>query len=804
MVMQATPYTRATSFADDERNNTGGRATVRTAQVDAELDALATPLNQTIANLALIQRDDGAVRDGVVTPQSLSADTLKILSGTAGAIRGAWVTGAVYAVKDLATQSSNTYVCAVPHTAGVFATDLAAGRWVLLQLGTAPGAAGVTFTATGNIAATTVQAAVVEVDADLRSLVTATDTALRTDLADTATISKGAGLLGFLPALGYVAGSVGAWLKTLMGAGGSVNIGFQQAGGGAVARTVQAKLRESASAVDFGAVGDGVFDCAGALSLSVYPGGAFSLPAGTYKVGSSITIPSTVTMLPGAKLVPNAGVTITFANGLNAGVYQIFDCSAAASAIVFDQAKQRSGYAEWWGAVSALAPPPSPPLAAVQTQNVAAINAAAIALAKVELMPADYYTNARLLVALQGHAIHGHSNLTYGGGLGHSTRIYCTSTTADIIQLGPDVYPGSINACPQGITLRDVYLSRTVAPDVPSGCAGVRMQYTLRARMDRVKSAESIMGFSYINTVSTQVWFCDSNRSVAGTGGTDYWYGFYGNGYNGTAGWDLPGGNASLYHNYCSAGCNIASLQAGLSSGFYFDQQYTDTFFSWCETGDCNVGFNFQGNSAAGTNLGNCDVHMDHCVVDSFRQFGVFIKNSAQAGTIDINNIYCGPNPAATSAIYVQGSRSVTLTGGQLIMGAAPLALGIVIDGSAGVAVCGTQISECGSTVVRLTNANNCRIVPTIKNASVSGGAAVQLLNNCAANYVAPMVLGKAGGVSLGIQVVGAGDVRNEYNCTGIDSACVAAGATNKLVRNGVSITATGLTGSNLVSGVMT
>lgn len=51
-----------------------------------------------------------------------------------------------------------------------------------------------------------------------------------------------------------------ATLAQLAASGGSNLVGFLQAGTGAVATTVQAKLRESVSVKDFGAVGDGVAD----------------------------------------------------------------------------------------------------------------------------------------------------------------------------------------------------------------------------------------------------------------------------------------------------------------------------------------------------------------------------------------------------------------------------------------------------------------------------------------------------------------------------------------------------------------
>lgn len=47
--------------------------------------------------------------------------------------RGGWVTATIYSANDLVLQSSLLYVCIVTHTSGTFATDLAAGKWILYQ-----------------------------------------------------------------------------------------------------------------------------------------------------------------------------------------------------------------------------------------------------------------------------------------------------------------------------------------------------------------------------------------------------------------------------------------------------------------------------------------------------------------------------------------------------------------------------------------------------------------------------------------------------------------------------------------------
>ena len=60
-----------------------------------------------------------------------------------------------------------------------------------------------------------------------------------------------------------------ATLAQLAASGGSNLIGFLQAGTGAVATTVQTKLRESVSVLDFGAVGDGVADDGPAIQAAL-------------------------------------------------------------------------------------------------------------------------------------------------------------------------------------------------------------------------------------------------------------------------------------------------------------------------------------------------------------------------------------------------------------------------------------------------------------------------------------------------------------------------------------------------------
>lgn len=228
----APDYTPSNSFADDESNQAAGRSTVKTDELDAQFADISSSVNAINVNIELNQRDDGEIRDQRVKLHTLASDVLALLTTYGATPRGAWLTATAYALKDLVSQSGNTYIAVTAHTSGVFATDLAAGRWLLFTLGTSIGAGAVVFAPTGTIASTNVQAAIDEADTENRVLsaaaqaaagaaqaaavaaqATATAAVPAASLASTASPSVGTGLLGWLrAATGAVASTLYAWL----------------------------------------------------------------------------------------------------------------------------------------------------------------------------------------------------------------------------------------------------------------------------------------------------------------------------------------------------------------------------------------------------------------------------------------------------------------------------------------------------------------------------------------------------------------------------------------------------------------
>lgn len=103
------------------------------------------------------------------------------------------------------------------------------------------------------------------------------------------------------------------------GAVSSENVTFIQSGTGAVATTVQAKLRESVSVKDFGAVGDGVTDDAAAIALAFAASTKISFPTGVYLMNSGVTkLANNVEVDFGNAIIINGGVSFLFTFGATA------------------------------------------------------------------------------------------------------------------------------------------------------------------------------------------------------------------------------------------------------------------------------------------------------------------------------------------------------------------------------------------------------------------------------------------------------------------------------------------------------
>lgn len=145
-----TPQTSFSTLAQQPISSTG----LPGSELDGEFARASDSINQIKDRLSEVQRDDGKLRNGVVSTESLSADVVDLiaLGGTAPIT---WAAGIQIKVGDLVSNppgTQGTYLCIIAHTSSsVFANDLA--NWALIA---APPVVGVLYTNTftGNGATT--------------------------------------------------------------------------------------------------------------------------------------------------------------------------------------------------------------------------------------------------------------------------------------------------------------------------------------------------------------------------------------------------------------------------------------------------------------------------------------------------------------------------------------------------------------------------------------------------------------------------------------------------------------------------
>jgi hypothetical protein len=123
---QPPAYSRSFSFTNYQAQNP--TAALPGSQVDLELNSAKATLDAVLTNLKLIQRDDGGIKNATVGLDQLKAEVPVGFNAPV-----AWTTGTAFtAGSSTVFQGSGFYRCLVTHTSGVFATDLAAGKWQLI------------------------------------------------------------------------------------------------------------------------------------------------------------------------------------------------------------------------------------------------------------------------------------------------------------------------------------------------------------------------------------------------------------------------------------------------------------------------------------------------------------------------------------------------------------------------------------------------------------------------------------------------------------------------------------------------
>lgn len=128
---QPTAFTRQYNFNDFQ--TTSPSAPLPGVQLDNELNAAKTNLDGLNANIAKIQRDDGLLANQSVHKNAFDTDALALIGLSGYTVSGDWSASTSYAAGTLVNFNDATYLATVAHTSvSAFATDKAAGKWILL------------------------------------------------------------------------------------------------------------------------------------------------------------------------------------------------------------------------------------------------------------------------------------------------------------------------------------------------------------------------------------------------------------------------------------------------------------------------------------------------------------------------------------------------------------------------------------------------------------------------------------------------------------------------------------------------
>lgn len=121
-----TKYTRQYDYVSYQNGNPN--RLLPAGQVHADLSQIARSTAETIDFLKKSLRSDGRIANGAVGLDQL--DPKLASAGLAPA--DPWASGAAYIVQQTVIANSSLYRCLIAHTSGTFATDLAAGKWLLI------------------------------------------------------------------------------------------------------------------------------------------------------------------------------------------------------------------------------------------------------------------------------------------------------------------------------------------------------------------------------------------------------------------------------------------------------------------------------------------------------------------------------------------------------------------------------------------------------------------------------------------------------------------------------------------------
>lgn len=472
---------------------------------------------------------------------------------------------------------------------------------------------------------------------------------------------------------------------------------------------------------------------------------ATMLPPGIHRVTANLTLRGDLLVQPGATIEVAAGRTLTLLGSMIAPIAPIF---TGTGRVDLNRSRITQAHPEWWGAAPGDGARDSLP----------ALQACLAAHPVMRLLPADYFLSSTLVVDRAFCDIAGAGS--GGAAPGQGTRLIVTDARADVIRLGPARRPATVNDFPRGITLRDVALARAAAVDTAGGAqpAGLRAQFALFARIERVSAAEHAIGFVARGLVRSMMTDCVAFRSLPGRQDGATWRGFL---LDGADDIGLAGGNASLFLTDCNATIGgDPRVMDGV--GLLLDGAFADSFVTGFETAGVATGIRVDGRTATlggRARNGHVNLHLTRPVIDQCGAAGIEIRDTDAHAAIDLTDPYVAVAAGGGPAIRLDRMRGMaTITGGQLIgntdAASGGQAIGLAAGGSDGLQVHGLKIVDHAQPV-RLARCTGVALHLAVSNPGSRPGGAAVALTDCEGGTAAVLLSGQERAFAAGIRIDG-------------------------------------------------
>lgn len=585
---------------------------------------------------------------------------------------------------------------------------------------------------------------------------TGADAGLRGDLA----ASSGAGLV--------------SWINTAAGA---------------LARTVQARLRDYVSVKDFGAVGDDVANDTAAFVSAAADGRPVIIPPGTYRVAGA-TFMARV-FFAGGK-IRRTGGTLAFSGGIDAAPGDNIFLDAVYPNVDINNDLTPEGWVDWFGYDAD----------AIETcHKIFHVNL---------LGPRDYFLTRTLILDQSYREVIGARGSAEGAGGTRLVMIGAAAANQPLVQVGT-LNTAAVLSCARRLNVRGINTIRAGDPYQPvasgrreDAIPGWKIAGWYEGSLEDCFDYGSAIHYRVYGTVGCAIRRCGGVRPGAGAanGNPDYYTAMAVGGYATSFG--FIGSNASLTIEDCGSAGAVGTGRMGLFLFGYIG----DTWVKKFETSQLEYGVFVDGADAAGVALAALTAHQDvrisECVIDANLFNCITVQKINTGGAISLDENYCALN-AAGDAILVNTSRGmVSIGSGDIIAHSGLANFGVRIAGSKRVSVSpAVKIKDC-RVGLKAESSGQLRLEPTITRAIVGGTNALEF-SGCGRSYVAPIIDADLAVFDYGIVT----DVAANYSgfeISAVNYGCfTTASATRKIWHNGATWGGTNAFGNNnVVMGVLT